>query len=1042
MSDEDPPLQTRRRRWPVVLLALAGVVVLALLAAWFSRDRIAGSVIAGQLESLGVPARYEIESVGPRRQVLTHVVVGDPAHPDLTIERVETELSLGLGAPAIGRVTVVRPRLYGSYREGKLSFDSLDKALFGGVRKEPFRLPDMIVTVIDGRARLVSDFGPVGIKLDGKGPLRGGFAGTLAAVAPRLEGQGCRAERASLYGAIGIRNEKPRFVGPIRLGALNCGTALAGQSAAQLDAVFDLAQGSATGEAKLRSEGLGYADSRAARAGGTLRFSWHGQALTARYDLSGQGLANPQAAAASIKAAGVLRRSAGRIEVEGEVSGEGIRPGSELDAALAGVQRGAEGTLAAPLIAQLRGALLREGPGSRLSATHMLRLAGDTTSLVVPQAALRGGSGATLLSLSRFQLTRDGAGPPRLAGNFATGGPGVPQIAGRLERPPGGRLITRMTLADYHAGDARLALPRLTLVQLPDGALGFSGEARLSGALPGGRAENLVLPLEGSWAAARGLQVWRRCATVRFDRLTLAELSFDRRSLALCPPKGGAILVADARGARLAAGAPALDLSGKLGATPIRIRSGAVGLAWPGSLSARALEVTLGSPETASSFRISGLAAQIGRDVAGTFAGTDVRLAAVPLDLLDATGTWRYAGGKLTLGDAAFRLEDRAIDDRFQPLVARGGTLALADNVITAEAMLREPTSDREIVRATIRHDLSAARGSADLAVAGITFDDRLQPDTISRLAIGVVANAQGTVSGSGRIDWTASDVTSSGRFTTPSLDFAAAFGPVKGAAGTIVFTDLLGLVSAPDQQLRIASINPGIEVNDGVLTYALRPESVLAVKGATWPFLDGTLTLLPVTMRLGVAEERRYTLKIQGMDAARFIQRLELANLSATGVFDGSLPLVFDQEGGRIEGGELRSRPPGGNVSYVGELTYKDLSTMANFAFDALKSLDYRDMAISMDGPLQGEIITRVQFAGIGQGAAARRNFVTERISRLPIRFNVNVRAPFFQLASTFRSLYDPTYIRDPRSLGLIDANGRPIRNPTVQPAESAKAP
>jgi hypothetical protein len=284
--------------------------------------------------------------------------------------------------------------------------------------------------------------------------------------------------------------------------------------------------------------------------------------------------------------------------------------------------------------------------------------------------------------------------------------------------------------------------------------------------------------------------------------------------------------------------------------------------------------------------------------------------------------------------------------------------------------------------------------------------------------------------------------VTSSGRFTTPSLDFAAAFGPVKGAAGTIVFTDLLGLVSAPDQQLRIASINPGIEVNDGVLTYELRPESVLAVQCATWPFLDGTLTLLPVTMRLGVAEERRYTLKIEGMDAARFIQRIELANLSATGVFDGSLPLVFDQEGGRIEGGELRSRPPGGNVSYVGELTYKDLSTMANFAFDALKSLDYRDMAISMDGPLQGEIITRVQFAGIGQGAAARRNFLTERIARLPIRFNVNVRAPFFQLASTFRSLYDPTYIRDPRSLGLIDAKGRPIRNPVVQPAESAKAP
>ena len=48
---------------------------------------------------------------------------------------------------------------------------------------------------------------------------------------------------------------------------------------------------------------------------------------------------------------------------------------------------------------------------------------------------------------------------------------------------------------------------------------------------------------------------------------------------------------ADARGLRIAAGVPSLDLAGRLGATPIRIRSGAVGMAWPGTLAARALDV-------------------------------------------------------------------------------------------------------------------------------------------------------------------------------------------------------------------------------------------------------------------------------------------------------------------------------------------------------------------------------------------------------------------------------------------------------------------
>ena len=66
----------------------------------------------------------------------------------------------------------------------------------------------------------------------------------------------------------------------------------------------------------------------------------------------------------------------------------------------------------------------------------------------------------------------------------------------------------------------------------------------------------------------------------------------------------------------------------------------------------------------------------------------------------------------------------------------------------------------------------------------------------------------------------------------------------------------------------------------------------------------------------------------------------MELANLSATGTFDGQMPLEFDANGGRITGGALVSRPPGGNISYVGELTYKDLSAMGNFAFQTLRSL------------------------------------------------------------------------------------------------------
>src|SRR5690606_23355015 len=135
---------------------------------------------------------------------------------------------------------------------------------------------------------------------------------------------------------------------------------------------------------------------------------------------------------------------------------------------------------------------------------------------------------------------------------FTTGGEGLPRIAGELEQRPGGGIEASLTMAAYEAGDARVAVPRLVLVQRPDGVLGFSGQALMSGPLPGGRAEALALPLSGSWSPAAGLAMWRDCAELRFDRLELANLTLERRGLTLCPPRGAAIVRYDGRGLRVA----------------------------------------------------------------------------------------------------------------------------------------------------------------------------------------------------------------------------------------------------------------------------------------------------------------------------------------------------------------------------------------------------------------------------------------------------------------------------------------------------------
>ncbi len=1036
VTDGEP---RRRRVWLRVLFAVILVLLAVVLAGWLSRERIAGNLIEDQLEKYDIPATYKIERIGPDRQVLTNIVVGDPRRPDLTIERAEVPIKLRLGAPTVGQITLVRPRLFGTARGGRLSFGTLDKALFRDTGQPP-GLPRIDLRLIDGRALIESDYGPLGIKAEGQGRIDNGFTGILAVAAPALEGGGCAARGASLYGKVATASGKARIEGPARFASLSCpgqGLALA-RAAVTVDAAIDADFAGVEGRGRLETGPARVAGARANGLAGTANATWRAGALTARYSLAARGLAHPQANAALVTADGTVRARDGlrTLEVQSAIAGNGLRVGAGLDGVLADAARSAQGTLLAPLLSQTRSALAREGRASTLTAELTARRTGGVTTVVIPQANLRGGSGATLLALSRGQLSITGQGTPRFAGNLATGGAGLPRIAGRMERTPAGRSVLRLRMAEYRAGSSVLEIPDLVLAQSPNGALGFSGRARASGALPGGSTRNLLLPLSGNWSRRGGLALWNRCTQIGFDQLAVASLTLERRSLTLCPVRGQPIVRHSAQGLRIAAGAPSLDLSGRLASTPIRLRTGAVGFAYPGALSAQAVDVALGPPATASTFRISNLTATFGREIAGRFADADIRLFSLPMNLMEASGTWRYAGGVLSLADGNFRLIDREAAPRFNPLIAQGGTLTLRDNIIRANATLQEPASGREVTDVAILHNLQTGVGHADLAVGGLVFDRGLQPATLTPRAKGVVANVFGTVRGTGRIDWDERGTTSSGRFSSDALDFAAAFGPVKGASGTVEFTDLIGLTTAPDQRLRIGSVNPGIEVTDGELVFSLRNGQVLGVGGATWPFMGGTLTLRSTSLNLGVSEERRYVFEIEGLQAAEFVQRMELPNISATGTFDGTLPIIFDQQGnGRIEGGLLIARAPGGNVSYVGELTREDLGTMANFAFEALKSLDYQQMSVAMDGNLTGEIVTRVRFDGVKQGANARRNFITRRFQNLPIRFNINIRAPFYSLITSLKAMYDPASTRDPRDVGLLDDEGNVLRREVTPP-------
>lgn len=1048
----------RRMAWPL-RVALYGVALLGLvgLVAWTQREDIARNLIGNELEARGIEARYDIESIGVGRQTVRNLVLGDPKRPDATIARLSVDVSGGLFGLRVDQVIVEGLRGYGRLENGRVSFGSLDKLLYTD-SKEPFRLPRLDLTLRDARVRIESPYGTVGVKADGQGNLRDGFKGQLAAIGARLDYRGCAIDRPSLFGTVSIDSERPAFRGPMRFSGLACETgALAvGRSSIALrvgaNAALDRFEGALIpGVGGIRASGF------AARGlGGRMGFAFSGQQLDGDIDLA---LDDPAAAGigfrrfdAKGKAAVRLGETSPDLRFEGDLRGESLAIASERLAGLDSAVKASASLPIAPLVERMASAARRALPGSDMAMQVDARSRDQQIALAIPRLSLTGAGagGERLVGGNSLSVRRVGE-EWQLAGNLATGGAELPVAQLRVVPRGNGAYALKLAMDAYSAGEASLALPQFEALWNGRGGLSFTGAARLSGPLPGGRVDGLALPLQGRWSQRGGLAMFDGCQTVRVERFRLSNFVSGPQAMTLCPDRGRPLIRSGERGLQLAARlAGPTRLQGRLGSSDLALAAGAVRIDFPGSARLSDVDLLIGPAQSGTHITAGDFSVDLGGTLGGTYADAEATIGAVPLVLTRGSGRWSFTDSVLGVQGDEWLLRDRQAPARFQPLITDDMQLTLADGRITVTGILDEPQTLRPVVRVAIAHDLASVTGHADLFVDALTFDDRLQPEMVSNIALGIIANTRGLVTGQGRIDWSAQGVTSStGRFRTDSLDFAAAFGPVTGLAGEIVFTDLLGFETAPGQRVKLAQVNPGFAVYDGTIRYQILPGFKMRVEGGEWPFAGGRLLLDPGNVDLVSEEPRRLVFRVDRVDAAQFLAGFDFENINATGQFTGVIPIVFDKDGGHVRGGRLEVIGDGGTLAYVGELTYEDLGTMANFAFNALRSLRYRYLVVEMDGDLAGEVITKIRFDGLSQGEGASRNFLTRQVEKLPLQFNVTIAAPFLQLITSARSLYDTQYITDPGVLGLLPGqannpgpNSTTPTKPGIQPPESEDRP
>lgn len=932
--------------------------------------------------------------------------------------------------------------MFGRIVNGRLSLGEIDK-LLPPPTEAPFRFPDLDVDVADTAIALDTAAGRVGLAIEGAGNLANGFRGEMAAISSRLMLSGCAVDTLRAYGDVAINGRRPSLDGPVWAERLLCPEADIDvpRPRLALDVIVPEAFDSWLGEAGVRAPRARFGSTEVGGVDGTIGFSGNSELTRGAVKLgAAEGVMSDfRSSRLSVDGRYAFSPASGEMSFAGDAGARGVVAGGGAVGPAVRALASADGTPLDPLGDALAAALARAARG--FDARGSLRLVNGPghRALRIERLDAASRSGARLAVTDGQGLTYYWpAGVAHADGEFALSGGGFPAVRLSLSQPRAGAPVTgEARVAPFAAGGASLRLAPVRFSPAAGGGTRIETEALLDGPFNDGRVTGLLLPIRGRFGNG-GFAFGETCTQVSVRSFRAAGLVVGPTRLPLCPT-GRALLWSDGGAIQGDAEIRALRLAGRLGQSPITLAADRVrvGLADSGFTSSN-LAIRLGSSGYVSRLDLASLSGTFSsRGVAGNFTGGSGQIGNVPLLLGEARGTWSVLGDDV-LVNGAMTVSDAAELPRFHPLVTNDFRLTLDDGRISVSGWLQDPGAGTRVTRAEIAHDLAAGTGNAVLDVPGITFAEAYQPEELTRLTIGVVALVRGTVQGKGRIDWSPRGVTSTGTFSTENMDLAANFGPVTGLTTTIEFTDLLGLETAPGQRARVGRIQTGVDVFDGEIRYQLLPDLRARVESGRWPFAGGDLILDETILDFSRPSAKHLTFRVVGLDAARFVQMMEFTNISATGTFDGIVPMIFDERGGRIVGGRLEARLEGGTLSYIGELTDKDLGVYGKLAFDALKSLRYDKLDITLDGSLEGEFVTQIELDGIATNTEPLGGIagaIAGQVAKIPFEFNITVRGPFRALLATARSLEDPSILIQSVLPDIL--KDQPVTT-TIQPEES----
>lgn len=991
--DDGVAASTRRAR--VLRRSLQGTAIVGLIflvgmgGLYLNRRAVARAVLEGWLDRRNVPTELTIERADLDGFV-ARVRLGDPAHPDLSIQRVEVDYVLGMpwsqGGLGLqpGRIRLVQPQVRVRWQDGRWSLGSLDTLIETLMSRPPG--PDQagpLILVEGARIAVITPGGEATVVGDAR--IDKGRLQRLTARVPQSSLGSDAVRWRDLVAAVDVTTRDNEIL----IGLVGRAEALthSGDQAPQQQA-RDVA----------------------------LR-------LAARVPYPEQNrIAQPQRLWSDVRLQmqrGELPAAEGR-RIDGHVTFEGLVQGS-LDAfTLTGQMQGdlaAEGlagrqgrvsdlrlqlpdstlALSRTVGAETRWTL--QGPMRLLAGTlETQAVSGDTLVLSTGHIRLAGhgagfdARGPLTLTASRMQtgdlalrqthvvgtVQADLAEAPRVRFD---GQADVRSVAWRGLGPPQSTDIEEVARLKRALGDFALAVPAIALIVNPDGYALDLGRDAIVRPRTGGQV--VVSPGAGPFLASRGGAAAVGSLRVRAD--LPGGLPSGRLDIQQWGPVPGGFdvsLSADvgldfglARGLTVAGQGRLASRRGRLTFRPTECADVTVQTLDLGE--SDVLDMTgMLCPGRDPLFAMENGHWQVQGEVQGGSAS-------VPFLVLagrQVGGHLQAGGGSggvgLSLGGANGQVVDQTDPQRFNPL-SLSGDVGLADDVWQG-AFDVATTGGQALGQMQLTHDGRRGAGGLTIEVPDLVFvEGGLQPSTLSPLAASLAASpVRGHASFGGGIDWQdGAEGRSAGSVTLTDLDFTSPAGPVHGLNGTVRFTSLAPLTTAPGQQLVARDLETVVTLRNPVITFGL-DQAAVTLDGGEVQLGGGRLRIEPLTIPLGPDP------LIEGVVVLESIQLGDLVTEAGFGdsvdmdaVVSGRLPFIRNSDGTlRFTGGQLYAVQPGrlsihrealSGVNASGGAEGAAPGMVEDLAYQAMEHLSFQTLSADVDSQQDGRLAVRFHIDG-----------------------------------------------------------------------------